>query len=173
MRLSASRLIESVAQPVFDNVDDARRRNMAAIAGKNTKPEMLVRRLAHRLGYRYRLHAKELPGRPDMVFSGRRKIIEVRGCFWHRHSGCPDATTPRTRAEFWDAKFRATIARDIRNMASLEASGWEIMVVWECETASPSLESKLKKFLGRPVNGLATEACYPQIGISANRALVS
>jgi DNA mismatch endonuclease Vsr len=131
---------------------------MAAIGGKNTQPEMLVRRLAHSLGYRYRLHVKNLPGRPDIVFPAYRKIIEVRGCFWHRHPGCVLAATPATRVDFWEEKFRATVARDIRNVAALQARGWAVMVLWECETSETSLRDRLFAFLGPSVNRLATNA---------------
>lgn len=148
-----------IHRPDFADVDEIRRRNMAAIAGKNTQPEMLVRRLAHSIGYRYRLHVKDLPGRPDIVFPARRKIIEIRGCFWHRHINCGRATTPATRADFWDDKFRATVARDARNTDTLQASGWAVMVIWECEVKNSELKDRLLAFLGPPVNGLATNAC--------------
>ncbi len=120
---------------------------MAAVTGKDTTPEMRVRRLAHHMGYRYRLHVAELPGRPDLVFPGRRKIIEVRGCFWHRHLGCKRTANPRTRTIFWERKFRDTVARDARNLAMLEQSGWRVLVVWECETTAPELSTRLRLFL--------------------------
>jgi DNA mismatch endonuclease Vsr len=138
-------------RPDFSDVDEIRRRNMAAISGKNTRPEMQVRRLAHRLGYRYRLHVRDLPGRPDIVFPARRKIIEIRGCFWHRHPGCVLAATPGTRADFWQEKFRATVARDARNITALEARGWAVMVIWECEVKEIALRERLSTFLGRPL----------------------
>lgn len=121
---------------------------MAAIAGKNTKPELMVRKLVHAMGYRYRLHVKELPGRPDIAFPGRRKIIEVRGCFWHRHPGCALAATPTTRRDFWQSKFDGTVARDERNLAALEASGWAVLVVWECQITEKLLPGLLRTFLG-------------------------
>jgi DNA mismatch endonuclease, patch repair protein len=127
-----------------------RRRNMAAIRGKDTRPEWVVRRLLHRMGYRYRLHYKGLPGRPDIACISRKKVVEVRGCFWHRHPGCPAAATPATRPEFWRAKFAATIARDARNLVSLETAGWKALVIWECEVNSPSLTRRLRDFLGQP-----------------------
>lgn len=136
--------------PDFADIGDARRRNMAAITGKNTQPEIKVRRAAHSMGYRYRVHAKGLPGRPDMVFSSRRKVIEVRGCFWHRHPGCVLAATPGTRCDFWLAKFQATVARDARNLAALEASGWVVMVIWECEVKDMNLADRLRTYLGPP-----------------------
>jgi DNA mismatch endonuclease Vsr len=120
---------------------------MAKITGKNTRPELAVRQLAHSLGYRYRLHSKGLPGRPDIVFPGRRKIIEVRGCFWHRHPGCAFSALPGTRQEFWQAKFDATVARDARNLAALEAAGWAVLVIWECEAGDLKLAERLQVFL--------------------------
>lgn len=121
---------------------------MAAISGKNTQPELKVRRAAYALGYRFRLHRRDLPGRPDIVFPSLRKIIEVRGCFWHRHSGCKNAVLPKTRAGFWQAKFDATVSRDERNLAALEALGWQTLIVWECETGDYDLCLRLADFLG-------------------------
>ena len=141
-------MTQPLSRPDFRDVTPARRRNMASNAGKDTKPELLVRKLAHQLGYRYRLHAKGLPGRPDVVFPGRRKIIEVRGCFWHRHTGCSAAATPTTRADFWRAKFDATVLRDTRNLDALEQAGWEVMVIWECEVKESDLGDRLQAFLG-------------------------
>lgn len=135
-------------RPDFGDVSPGRRRNMAANVGKNTMPEILVRKLAHKLGYRFRLHVKGLPGRPDVVFPARRKIIDVRGCFWHRHQGCAAAATPATRPDFWRAKFDDTVSRDARNLAMLENGGWEVMVIWECETRQPGLDHRLRAFLG-------------------------
>ena len=127
-----------------------RSRCMSRIRGKNTKPELLVRQLLHRLGYRYRLHVANLPGRPDIVFPGRAKIIEVRGCFWHRHAGCPYAATPATRADFWEAKLARTVARDAENLAALSASGWGALILWECEVRDASVGQRLTDFLGPP-----------------------
>lgn len=121
---------------------------MAANVGKNTKPELLVRRAAHALGYRYRLHRKDLPGKPDLIFSGRKKIIEVRGCFWHRHAECRGAASPATRHEFWQEKFDATVSRDAHNLKALEDRGWTVMVIWECEAVRPDLGARLQTFLG-------------------------
>ena len=123
---------------------------MAAIRGKDTKPEILVRRRLHRLGYHYRLHRKDLPGRPDIVLAARRKIIEIRGCYWHRHAGCRLVTTPLTRKEFWQKKFDRNVERDARNITKLEAAGWDVLVIWECETSAPDLEVRLQGFLGPP-----------------------
>ena len=133
---------------IFEDVPDARRRNMAAIRGRDTKPEMIVRRLLHGLGYRYRLQGRGLPGRPDIVFAGRRKIIQIHGCYWHRH-GCSKTTTPKARQAWWEAKFEANIARDARNLALLEDAGWSVLTVWECEMRDrETLASQLVTFLG-------------------------
>lgn len=120
---------------------------MSRVKGKNTLPEMRVRKLAHALGLRYRLHVGDLPGRPDLVFPKHRKIIQVNGCFWHRHEGCRKASTPSSRVEFWQNKFRRNVDRDRENLAALEASGWTPLVVWECETSDrDALLLKLKLF---------------------------
>jgi DNA mismatch endonuclease Vsr len=123
---------------------------MSAIGGKNTRPEIAIRKLAYAMGYRYRLHVKGLPGQPDIVFPVRRKIIEVRGCFWHRHPDCAMSANPATRQEFWQAKFAATVARDSRNLAALEASGWQVLVIWECELRDVHISERLRSFLGPP-----------------------
>lgn len=121
---------------------------MRRIGPKDTKPEMTLRHLLHRLGYRYRLHAKELPGRPDIVFRPRKKVIFVHGCFWHRHQGCSHSTTPKTRMEFWQLKFSANQARDTRTQLELEALGWTYLVTWECETKDQiGLTKVLRNFL--------------------------
>ena len=118
----------------MDTVDAATRsRNMAAIPSRHTKPELALRSRLHRAGYRFRVHDRRLPGTPDIVLAKYRTVIEVRGCFWHRHPGCRYATTPKTRTEFWQSKFAANTARDARNLAALEADGWQVVVVWECE----------------------------------------
>ncbi|PYB83627.1 very short patch repair endonuclease [Pseudomonas fulva] len=118
----------------MDVVDKATRsRMMAAITGKNTQPELALRRFLHALGYRFRLHRKDLPGKPDIVMPKLRTCIFVHGCFWHRHAGCQYATTPKTRSEFWAAKFSRNVERDLENVQALEAKGWTVMVVWECE----------------------------------------
>lgn len=111
---------------------DQRSRNMSAIHGKDTKPEMIVRRYLHSLGYRFRLHRKDLPGKPDLVMPKYRLAIFVHGCFWHRHEGCRYTTTPSNRAEFWQTKFAANVQRDQRNREALHAAGWRVLVIWEC-----------------------------------------
>lgn len=108
---------------------------MAAIRGKDTKPELLVRRWLHRVGFRFRLHAKNLPGKPDIVLPKYRTVIFVQGCFWHSH-GCKNSQRPRTRQTFWEEKLNATIARDERNAAVLCQAGWRVLIVWECELDS-------------------------------------
>lgn len=109
---------------------------MSRIRGKNTGPEVLLRKLLHRAGYRFRLHAPGLPGKPDIVLKRYRTAIFVHGCFWHRHPGCPGATTPKSRRAFWLEKFDATVKRDRRKTEELEALGWKVVTVWECELSS-------------------------------------
>lgn len=126
-----------------------RSERMAKIRSKGTKPELWVRQLLHRLGYRFRLHRAGLPGRPDLVFPSRRKIIFVHGCFWHAHEDCKVANRPKSRRSYWDAKFKRNRARDEANQKSLQQDGWRVFVVWECETNSDvSLASRLARFLG-------------------------
>lgn len=129
----------------------ARSRNMAAIGRKDTRPELVVRRLLHSMGYRFRLHRRDLPGTPDIVFVRRRKVIEVRGCWWHRHPdpACPNVAIPKTRPEFWAAKFAANVARDRRNEDALTGRGWRLLVIWECEVRrGDDLTPRLVAFLG-------------------------
>lgn len=106
---------------------------MARIRGKDTEPEMLLRRELRSRGIGYRLHAPDLPGRPDVVFRGARLAVFVHGCFWHRHPGCPKATVPKTESRFWTDKFERNVERDRRKTAQLIAAGWEVGVLWECE----------------------------------------
>lgn len=110
--------------------------NMSRIKGRNTGPELRLRSLLHRAGFRFRLHAKELPGRPDIILPKYRAAIFVHGCFWHRHQGCRNATTPSTRTEFWQSKFDSNVSRDERNRTDLRAAGWTVFTVWECELKS-------------------------------------
>ena len=131
-----------------ESVDPQRSILMSRIGQKDTKPELLVRNLLHGLGYRYRLHRRELPGTPDICFPGRRKVIFVHGCFWHRHVGCRRTTTPKTRTTFWEEKFKQNVARDRRNIAALEEQGWNTLTVWGCECAQTNtLAKKLVGFL--------------------------
>jgi DNA mismatch endonuclease (patch repair protein) len=132
--------------------------NMSRIRGKNTKPELLVRRLLHAKGYRYRLHGQagkdRLPGNPDLVFAGRRKVIFVNGCFWHFHDCRVGLHAPKANADFWEAKRTRTRDRDADQRRRLEDAGWEVLTVWECELKDGSaLESQLVQFLGaQPVH---------------------
>ncbi len=118
-----------------DIIDSQRRsENMARIKGRDTGPELVVRRIAHRMGLRFRLHRKDLPGRPDLVFPRHRLAVFVHGCFWHRHSGCRYAYTPKSRVAFWMKKFAGNVTRDQRNEEALRNLGWQVLVIWECET---------------------------------------
>jgi DNA mismatch endonuclease (patch repair protein) len=136
---------------VVDIVSPARRSEMMrGIRGKGTKPELLVRSAAHRLGYRFRLHARTLPGTPDLVFPRRKLVLFVHGCFWHRHEGCPYCYAPKSNIQFWREKFKNNVVRDKSVQKRLEGMGWRVAVIWECETAdSESLRKMLKKLLGR------------------------
>lgn len=107
--------------------------NMSRVKGRDTKPELAVRSLLHRLGYRFRLHRQDLPGKPDIVLPGRRAVVLVHGCFWHRHPDCRYATTPKSNREYWQRKFAGNKERDRRQRAELAALGWKVIVVWECE----------------------------------------
>lgn len=119
---------------MVDTISAERRSwNMSRIGSRNTKPELQLRSMLHREGFRFRLHARKLPGRPDIVLQKYRSVIFVHGCFWHRHAGCGNATTPSTRPEFWVEKFERNVERDAQNCAALEAAGWNVFVVWECE----------------------------------------
>ncbi|QIO36952.1 very short patch repair endonuclease [Bradyrhizobium sp. 1(2017)] len=109
-----------------------RSRMMASIKGKNTAPERAVRRMLHTLGFRFRIHRRDLPGKPDIVLPRHRLAILVHGCFWHRHPGCRFATTPKTNAPFWQAKFQNNIRRDMEALGQLDEAGWRTLVVWEC-----------------------------------------
>lgn len=134
-----------------DIVDPATRsRMMSGIRGKNTKPEMIVRRLLHGMGYRYRLHARELPGKPDIVFRQRRLAIFVHGCFWHRHPdpACKLARMPKSRVDFWEPKLEGNRARDEANVATLEGMGWKVLLVWECQLRDrEQLGNTLRRFI--------------------------
>jgi DNA mismatch endonuclease (patch repair protein) len=117
---------------------------------------MVVRRLAHAAGYRYRLHRPDLPGKPDLVFSRRRKIVFVHGCFWHQHPGCKEAERPASNTDYWEKKLARNVQRDAKNAAALLADGWDVLVVWECETKDKAgLQARLFEFLGEPVGQAA------------------
>jgi DNA mismatch endonuclease (patch repair protein) len=122
--------------------------NMSRIQSGNTKPEKTVRSILHGLGYRFRLHQKNLPGKPDIVLARYNSVIFVHGCFWHRHKECKNASVPKTKKTFWEEKFKANIERDIKVKNELKSNGWRVLVVWECElTDIESVEKELGKFL--------------------------
>ena len=131
-----------MSSEVIHKVSEQRSRNMSAIKSKNTKPEIAVRKLLHSMGYRFRLHRKDLPGSPDIVLPKYKTVIFVHGCFWHRHENCKYASTPKTRQEFWEAKFRENINRDKLNQENLSSKGWKIIIVWECEIKDKDFDLK-------------------------------
>ncbi|MGX6647271.1 very short patch repair endonuclease [Maricaulaceae bacterium MS644] len=127
---------------------EERSRVMARVKGKNTKPELKVRRLAHGLGYRYRLHRTDLPGTPDLVFAGRCKVIFVHGCFWHGHSCARGSRKPKTRADYWAAKIARNRERDARVQAELKEQGWQSLTLWECQLKdAEALAARMNAFL--------------------------
>ncbi|WP_083537796.1 very short patch repair endonuclease [Pseudoxanthomonas mexicana] len=134
--------------------DDAREKRssiMRSVKQKDTGAEMVVRRIAHAIGARYRLHRRDLPGRPDLVFPSRHLCLFVHGCFWHRHHGCRLASTPGSNVEFWLEKFARDVERDARKEAELRAAGWSVETVWECETREPErLADRLRRLLIPP-----------------------
>jgi DNA mismatch endonuclease Vsr len=145
-------------RPDFSDTSLGRRRNMAAIRGRDTKPEIRLRRLLHALGYRFRLQQRDLPGRPDIVFPGRLKAIFVHGCFWHRH-GCRNSVLPKTRAEWWAEKLNRNVDRDRLAVLALEALGWSVLTIWECEIKDEAIVSRsLQRFLG-PQRSQHLEPC--------------
>lgn len=125
-----------------------RSENMRAIRSKDTLPELAVRSLVHRLGYRFRLHRKDLPGKPDLAFPARRKVIFVHGCFWHCH-GCKPGLIPKSNSDFWLPKLRRNKMRDRRNLEGLAQQGWDALVIWQCELKdNRSVARRVKRFLG-------------------------
>jgi DNA mismatch endonuclease (patch repair protein) len=106
---------------------------MSRIRGKDTKPELIVRSLLHRMGYRFRLHRNDLPGKPDIVLPKYKTVIFVHGCFWHRHKGCKYAYKPKSRVDFWQKKFKENVQRDKKKQAELKKAGWKIIIIWECQ----------------------------------------
>lgn len=148
--LNCQRKVASV-----DFVDQATRsRMMATVRSANTRPEMIVRKFLHAHGYRFRLHQKTLPGKPDIVMPKFRTCIFVHGCFWHHHSGCRYATMPKTRFEFWNEKLLHNVARDTENVKALELLGWRVLIIWECQ---------LKKGPDT-LNQLLQQLCHKQEG---------
>jgi DNA mismatch endonuclease (patch repair protein) len=133
-----------------DNLTPEQRKNtMKRVRSQDTKPEMQVRRIVHAMGYRYRLHRRDLPGRPDLVFAGKRKVIFVHGCFWHGHD-CPRGKRrPQTNGGYWVKKLEGNRARDIRNQSALIDNGWGVMVIWECQLSNlEGIRRKIREFLG-------------------------
>jgi DNA mismatch endonuclease, patch repair protein len=127
-----------------------RSRVMRAVKSGDTTPELVVRRLVHSLGYRYRLHRRDLPGQPDLVFPRLGKVIQVHGCFWHRHACDAGQSTPASRQEYWNAKFARNVVRDRSNLRKLRRLGWSVLVIWECQTRRnkpAALKSRLERFL--------------------------
>ena len=147
------------SRPMTDIFDPEKRSEiMSRIRGRDTRPEMIVRRIAHGLGFRFRLHRKDLPGRPDIVFPRHQAVIVVHGCFWHRHPGCKRASSPKTREGYWQNKFEDNVVRDKRNETALRDLGWKVMVIWECETkdheaVAARIESFLRRDDSEPVEG--------------------
>ena len=142
---------------MVDNLTpEARSLRMASIGGKNTAPELIVRRLAHGLGYRFRLHKRDLPGTPDLAFPARRKVIFVHGCYWHGHA-CRIGRLPKSNLSFWSVKIEKNKARDARNLRELRALSWNTLVVWQCETRDlAKLGRRLRRFLGKPLRTRST-----------------
>ena len=133
----------------MDTLNPAERSaRMSLVRGKDTKPELVVRRLVHGMGYRYRLHRRDLPGTPDLVFPGRGKVIFIHGCFWHRHMNCSLARLPKSRIEFWLPKLTMNADRDVRNVRALRRLGWGVMTIWECQLRDiAKLADRIRRFL--------------------------
>lgn len=133
-----------------DKISKARRSaNMRAVRSRNTRPEIQVRQIAHRLGYRFRLHRSDLPGKPDIAFPSRQKAIFIHGCFWHQHKGCRRATVPKSNLGFWRSKLARNTERDAEQLAEIRKRGWGALVVWECEIRNERrLIAKMGRFLG-------------------------
>lgn len=133
----------------MDNLSRAERSEiMARVRSTDTRPEMLVRKMVYALGYRYRLHARDLPGHPDIVFRKRAKVIFVHGCFWHRHAGCALARLPKSRLDFWLPKLEGNRKRDERNKRQLQRTGWKVLTIWECQLNRPArLADRIRRFL--------------------------
>lgn len=138
----------TLAAKRWEGVLEAVRTSMRGNKSKDTKPELIVRQLLRQAGYGYRLHRKDLPGRPDIAFVGRRKAIFVHGCFWHQHEGCKRASKPKSRMDYWQPKLARNQLRDHANRSALIERGWSVLVVWECETKHPAaLAERLQAFL--------------------------
>ena len=128
----------------MDHVSEDRRSAiMASVGSKNTAPELIVRRILHALGYRFRLHRKDLPGKPDVVLPKYRTCLFIHGCFWHRHPNCKKSSLPKSNTSFWEKKFERNIHRDYEVTATLRSMGWNVVIIWECQTKSPALLAEL------------------------------
>ena len=145
--MAADRLSRAGLEPLVDSLSTQERSEiMARVRSKNSRPELEVRKLVFGLGYRYRLHARDLPGCPDLVFRSRRKVIFVHGCFWHRHGNCALARMPKSRLEFWAPKLEGNRKRDDRNKRALARAGWQALTIWECQLGNTA---RLKRLIGR------------------------
>jgi DNA mismatch endonuclease, patch repair protein len=134
-----------------DKISTQRRsENMRQIRSKNTAPELTLRQMLYQMGYRFRLHRKDLPGKPDLVFPGRKKIVFVHGCFWHQHQGCREGRLPGTRREYWEPKLARNQERDVLAQTELQALGWDVLTLWECDLvkAPGAIAGRLRRFLG-------------------------
>jgi len=133
-----------------DTISEERRSwNMSRIKAKDTKPELIVRSLIHKMGYRFRIHRKDLPGKPDIVLPKYKTVIFVHGCFWHRHQGCKRAATPKSRVKYWEDKFAGNLKRDKNHQKQLKEMGWKVHVIWECEVKNNigTVKKKIQKFI--------------------------
>lgn len=149
-RCHANSCLSLVEMPrVFKDVPDVVRHRMSRIRKENSRPELVVRRLVHRLGYRFRLHRRDIFGCPDLVLPRHRSIVFVHGCFWHQHKGCCLGKMPQSRLEYWKPKLGQNVERDKDVLRTLRKSGWRVLVIWECETREiEKLQQRLRKFLG-------------------------
>lgn len=132
---------------------EQRRKNMTAIKSRHTKPEIIVRSMLHRLGFRFRLHDTKLPGKPDIILPKYKTVIFVHGCFWHQHKGCRRSTIPKSNTDYWIPKLAGNVKRDVQHKADLKKAGWNVAVVWECETKdAEKLEKKLKSIFAKIIS---------------------
>lgn len=150
MSVSNKSLAPKSSKPIEAPVSSRKSREMSRVGGKNTAPEVLVRSVLHAAGLRFRLHDRELPGTPDIVLPRWRTVVLVHGCFWHRHKGCPRASLPKTRRDFWAKKLRGNVRRDRANRTALEAMGWRVIEIWECDVRREHFAGGLLKAFKRP-----------------------
>ncbi len=140
--------VDRAKRLTYENVAPATSIRMQAVRGRNTEPELKVRKILHALGYRFRLHRKNLPGTPDIVLPKYRKLVLVHGCFWHGHEGCPRATRPKRNVDAWNAKIEGNKARDQSNVCALQSLGWGVLIIWECEIRElAKTADRLRSFL--------------------------